>query len=83
MDLKYKASFKEGDLKDSISESLMNRHPSLSSVELSELVGSSIKSIKNQGNLALYDGLVKLGIDYAERILKAKPSYYGDSKNDK
>lgn len=68
MALEYKASFKESDLIDDISEKLRKRFSKLNDEEIKKLVENSMDYLNKQGNCALYNGLIKEGLNYAIEI---------------
>ena len=65
MSLEYNISLEENSLIKDISKRLSMRFLGLNNEDSEKFAKQSIALIKDQGTLALYDGLVELGKKYA------------------
>jgi hypothetical protein len=67
MTLEYNLGIKESDLFYSIFDGIKNQLPGLDNGEITKLTYSSINYIKKQGNSALVEGLVNVGVNCAKK----------------
>ena len=67
MSLEYDAIFLESRFVGDVEKGMRNEFPVLDVKESRRLAEKSLTWVRGQGNLALYEGLVKVGLEYAIR----------------
>lgn len=76
MDLKYEASFKEKDLINDLSEKIFKQSEYLGREASQRWAERCINYIKTQGNSALYQGLIKIAMEWVMPIINDKEEGY-------
>lgn len=69
-DLEYKISLNRGDLQRDIAERLEKEGPGMAFGDYYRRAGRAIDQLLTYGNMAVYEGLIAVGVREAKRIQK-------------